>query len=171
MRESIGAGWLMTIVIFFVILFSAFLALTINYSKAYRIKDAIIERIERTSETIVSGENYQTKVTGLTCAAQDEIDEYMLKIGYNAAGSCLTTMDASSEYYGINRGTNPMYRGTNTYNYCVQLIRSTQNNVSGGYFKVTVFFSINLPIFDSVNLFGISGETTYMPLPTVKTTC
>ena len=47
MRESIGATWLMGIVMVFIALFASFLAFSINYSKAFRVKDGIVDRIER----------------------------------------------------------------------------------------------------------------------------
>ena len=46
MRESIGGAWLVGIVITFVVLFTSYLALSVNYSKAFKVKNDIISLIE-----------------------------------------------------------------------------------------------------------------------------
>lgn len=47
MRESIGGTWLIGIVALFIVLFSAFMAYSINYTKAFRAKNGIIDLIEQ----------------------------------------------------------------------------------------------------------------------------
>ena len=46
MRESIGGTWLVGIVIVFIVIFTSYLALSVNYSKAFKVKNGIIEIIE-----------------------------------------------------------------------------------------------------------------------------
>lgn len=162
MRESIGAGWLMTIVISFIVLFSGFLALSINYAKAYRIKDGIVERIQ--------------KYNGLNCDSLKDIDDYMLKIGYASRGKCPEEYINATKAFGVNKKNN-MVRldptNNNLYNYCVIKTQSTNtlegaSHMKGAYYKVAVFFSISLPIFQSSNLFMVSGETNYIAYPTAE---
>lgn len=59
MRESIGGAWLVGIVITFVVLFTSYLALSVNYSKAFKVKNEIISLIEENE--------------GLTDKAQEKI--------------------------------------------------------------------------------------------------
>ena len=47
MREAIGGTWLFGIVILFIALFSAFLAYSVSYTKAFNTKNEIINIIER----------------------------------------------------------------------------------------------------------------------------
>lgn len=47
MKESIGGTWLIGIVALFIVLFSAFMAYSINYTKAFRAKNGIIDLIEQ----------------------------------------------------------------------------------------------------------------------------
>ena len=47
MRESIGATWLLGLVIAFIIFFSSFLALSVNYSKAFNVKNNIVDFVEK----------------------------------------------------------------------------------------------------------------------------
>ena len=46
MRESIGGTWLLGFVVLFIVLFSAYLAYSINYTKAFKTKNYIINTIE-----------------------------------------------------------------------------------------------------------------------------
>ena len=46
MREAIGGTWLFQIVIVFILLFTGFMCLTINRSKAFNVKDQIIQTIQ-----------------------------------------------------------------------------------------------------------------------------
>ena len=47
MKEAIGGSWLMQIVIFFVLLFAAFLCFAINYTRAFKVKNELIKTIQR----------------------------------------------------------------------------------------------------------------------------
>ena len=47
MRESIGGTWITQLVIVMMFVFVAFLALSVNYSKAFRVKNQMISIIEK----------------------------------------------------------------------------------------------------------------------------
>ena len=55
MRQAIGTTWIMQLVIIFMLIFVAFLALTINYTKAFKIKNELVTIIEK-----YEGLNYGT---------------------------------------------------------------------------------------------------------------
>ena len=46
MREAIGGTWLFGLVITFIVFFASFLAISINYSKAFNVKKNINEIIK-----------------------------------------------------------------------------------------------------------------------------
>ena len=54
MREAIGGTWLTGLVITFIVLFSGFLAYSINYTKAFRVKNEIINIIEKNEGYTIS---------------------------------------------------------------------------------------------------------------------
>ena len=56
MRQAIGSTWILQLVIVFILIFVAFLALSINYTKAYKIKNELLSIIEK-YEGVNSGEN------------------------------------------------------------------------------------------------------------------
>ena len=47
MREAIGGTWIFQIVIFFILLFTGYMCMSINHSKAFNVKNTIIKEIER----------------------------------------------------------------------------------------------------------------------------
>ena len=55
MRESIGGLWLFSIVITFIVLFVSFLAYSISYTRAFKVKNEIINYIERAEGFTVYG--------------------------------------------------------------------------------------------------------------------
>lgn len=64
MRESIGGTMLFWIVLFFMSLFISFMAFVINYAKVYKIKNSMINYIER-SEGITSKDEFESELTFL----------------------------------------------------------------------------------------------------------
>ncbi len=155
MREAIGSSWLMVIVLTFVALFSGYLAFSINYSKAFKVKDGIIDRIE--------------KHNGPNSDALDDISEYLQQIGYNSRGSCDRTLDGfEMNYIGVNRNNPPVKNPeSGNFNYCIQRIDSFNpaGQMTAAYYRVVVFFSLSLPILDQVASYTISGETININFP------
>ncbi|HQC84072.1 MAG TPA: hypothetical protein PLB45_04290 [Bacilli bacterium] len=158
MRESIGATWLMGIVMVFIALFASFLAFSINYSKAFRVKDGIVDRIER--------------YNGLSTDCIDNIDDYLNEIGYQAKGNCkkFSSNDNGNNYVGID-GTsytkNP--NDSQKFNYCVQRIQSDYESITtpmqSAYYKVVVFFSLTISQLDFSNRFNVTGSTVTIYYP------
>ena len=63
MKEAIGGTWLFQIVIAFILLFTGFMCLTINRSKAFNVKDQIIQSIQ-SYNGIDLGSEYKEGKTG-----------------------------------------------------------------------------------------------------------
>ncbi len=134
MREAIGGSWIFTIVIVFIVLFSGYLAISVNYSKAFKVKNGIISIIEQNE--------------GLNSTAQEEINTYFSGVGYYVYSAC----SSEEKGYGPNN--------TNTgYRYCVSKRVSGDGTFRKTYYKVRVFFRLDLPVFGSIFVFPVSGET------------
>ncbi len=156
MREAIGATWIMGIVIAFIALFSGFLAFSINYSKAFKVKNGIVERIE--------------KYNGLSEEAKDDITSFLKEIGYNATGSCETLLsDENLKFAGfrIDEGTTSHPNKNEKYNFCIQKIHSNSGTgqMSTAYYKVYVFFSLSIPVIEQFTKFNVTGETKNIYFP------
>ena len=136
MREAIGGTWIFSIVIIFIVLFTGYLAVSVNYSKAFKVKNGIINIIEHNE--------------GLNTTAQSEIDNYLGGVGYYVYSTCTTS--SNEKGYGPNT--------TNTgYRYCISKRESGEGTFRKTYYKVRVFFRIDLPVFGSILVFPVTGET------------
>ena len=137
MREAIGGTWLFGIVIVFIVLFSGYLAISINYTKAFKVKNEIISIIEECGN-LAGDEN----TSGTT---QYKINEALENIGYYVYSTCSVE---SEGHISSSKG----------YKYCVTK-RTSEGNLNKSYYKVTVFFRLDLPIFGDLFVFPVSGET------------
>lgn len=143
MRESIGGTWLFTIVIVFIVLFTSFLALSINYSKAFKVKNGIVNIVEKNE--------------GLSAKAKEEIKDYLSSVGYVVYSSCPSYTHVSNleSAKGFERSATNLSR----YKYCIARVIDNNGNIQKNYYKVTVFFRVDLPIFGEIFTFPITGET------------
>lgn len=146
MRESIGGTWLLGLVLVFVVLFASFIAVAINYTKAFRVKNEIINIIERDEGFITEVEEGQT--------TEEKISDYLEAIGYNRGD---LSVGCPEEIYGEDAKTG------DGNNYCYKLIQTSEssyNSTKQGYYKVTSFVIIDLPLlFDGTFTVPVSGET------------
>ena len=160
MRESIGTAWIMIIVMTFITLFSGYLAFSINYSKSFRVKDGIVERIHK-----YNGFNKKSGKTTL-----EEIDEFLNQIGYNARGDCYSLCHEESDndnYVGITGTTVTKGDSTrgNGYNYCIIRVKTPKKGLAdnpSSYYKVIVFFSLQIGQISLFSKFHTQGETQSM---------
>ena len=73
MRESIGGTWLTGIVITFLALFAGFLAYSISYTKAFRVKDNIIQIIEQNEGFTTAANTKQNMLDSVTNASEEQL--------------------------------------------------------------------------------------------------
>ena len=138
MREAVGGTWIFTIVIVFIVLFSSYLAISINYSKAFRVKNGIINIIEQNE--------------GMNSKARTKIAEYLKGYGYNVYGKCPSNSDI--KYTGYEPSLNKT-----SYKYCVAKKTSNSDNFEKTYYTVAVYFRLDLPIVGNIFTFPVTGET------------
>lgn len=139
MRESIGGTWLFQIAIVFILLFAGYLALSVNYSRAFKVKNEIISIIERNE--------------GPTTKAQSQITQYLGTVNHTVVGKCETDETAfMSTHYG---------RGA----YCLKKTCVDGHVISRAYYKVTVFFKFDLPVVGDLFTFRVVGETKVIYKP------
>ena len=156
MREAIGGTWIMGIVVFFVILFSSYLAISVNYSKAFKVKNEIILIIE--------------KWAGHSPCAQEEIRERLDRIGYFVFSQCATDYMGFESGGGANAGVDGRYR------YCIKKFQEHADpetshgfnehaTMPRAYYTVGVFFRLDLPLFRDLFTFPVTGETKPINFP------
>ena len=142
MREAIGGTWLFGLVITFIVFFASFLAVSINYSKAFNVKNNVVDLI--------------SKYEGNNESARSHVGTYLSSTGYLVSGDCLEGYTG----YDLN-GTKKT--GGKAY-YCVKCdYASGENLMNKKYYSVIVFFRIDLPMIGKLTTFNITGETEFIP--------
>ena len=157
MRETIGSTWIYQLVIFFILLFVAFLILSLTYSKNYKTKNEIINIIE--------------KYEGVNENSIKIINNYLSSGGTRVKGKCPTTgswlgvKSLDSDYIKVERAQ----QGTKYY-YCLNKKWSKSKYKAGKnnttmvvntkmFYQVKIFFKFNLPIVGNIYTFTVDGTT------------
>lgn len=150
MNDGIGSAVTLTIIVAFIIVVSTYMAFNVNYTKAFRVKNKIVD-------------NYNKY--GITCRdpsskCYKEIVAYAKELGYNPRGVICPSVDASSNYYPVS----------NDY-YCAisHKKESDPDSVDDGeyyYFSITTTIDIDIPIVK--NIFGLRFLTVTGDTKTIK---
>lgn len=146
MRNTIGGTWLLGLMIVFIMFFVGFIVLTINYSRTVRIKNEMIEMVE--------------KYEGLNASSIELVNNYLRYAGYDASGYCLTDGESENGVYGSLdlTGTNlEQARAGVKYYYCVKKYKGANTS---NYYQVIIFYKFNLPVIGNASGFTIKGSTS-----------
>ncbi len=154
MKEAIGGVSLFNIVIVLVLIFTGYISLSINRSKAYNIKNEILNIIKNqggvcTSDGILEGD--------ICYNFKDQITNYFQEVGYRSGGNCKT----EDGWMGYSRTGELVSNGQNA-SFCVRGVKVNQNSElpNALYYQVKVFYQLDLPILSSAFQFSLNGETT-----------
>lgn len=139
MRDAFGGAFMIKLLIVFIVIYVTFIAIALNYAKAFKVKNKVISYIEENE--IINMEQMSTK-------AQQEMDEYIAKeivkkMGYDVSIKCPPV-----------------------YDYCKNGILivpsdSTGSNKIGTYYTVTTTFGWEIPFLNILlKLNDENGATT-----------
>lgn len=149
MNDAFGGAFLIRVFLIFVIIYIVLTAVAINYAKAFKAKNLIIEYLE-SNETVTVG-NDMTVIdnNALTDFFQLEL---LGNLSYKASN-----IDCANYDIDTNHGDycNP------DYGVVIKKLGG-HGNTEGIYYKVSTFFGWDLPvanIFSSNGIWQISGET------------
>ena len=131
MREAVGSTFLFKLMIIFIFFFASFLAIAINYSQAFKIKNQIINVLEQ-----YEGYNDTTK---------EIITSYISGSGYYRTHTCNSDTEGEMPTHNSNRANGV----------CI-LKQGTEDK---RYYKVTTYVSFNFPIIGNIFTFPVVGET------------
>ena len=153
MRQTIGATWVFQLVIIFTLIFAAYIALTINYSKSFRVKNEVLSLIEKNE--------------GFTDNGVKLISNYLTQNGYKTMGGCHQLKDAV--VYGaksIDPNTDPAAaieeaQPGKQYYYCFTKYTDYHSYFkTRAYYKINLFFHFNLPVLGDLHTFDVEGQTS-----------
>lgn len=188
MKDSIANVWLLGIIIVFILLFSAYIAITVDYSQTFKLKNEVLNIIEKnkgmTNNTGSSGGtskiNSGQSIT-VDVGALQTINLYLSGNAYTAKGPC---PDDGNTWYGVYdlkwNESGGFYEQVNPsdkeqYYYCFAKHKTGQanikyNNKSGTassiYYKVRLFYKMEFPVlsdFFEVKVEGMTNEI-YRPI-------
>lgn len=135
MREAIGGSMLLYIVIFFASIVMLMFVGILSYSKAYKVKNRIIEAIEKY-------EDYSLAV--------DEINSDLATMGY-----ALMETDCGSDNLNTTNYAYCVYKVCNKE----ETKDGTTTCVGTYYYKVRTFMTFEFPVINSIVKFQVKGET------------
>lgn len=151
MRSAVGNSLLLNLVIVFVGIVILFFVGIISYSKAYRVKNRIVEIIEKY-------EDYPGTNIGSGPEVSTEINESLKKMGYSVVRS--TNCNDQRVRNHIINITGNTYKNLNTenYNYCVYEIGNKLSR-GGKYYIVVTFVHFDFPVIGNLINIPVYGET------------
>ncbi len=161
MKESMSVTTIFQIVILFILLFTAIMALTINNSNAFGIKDQIVSILE------ANGGNYIA-----AGVLNPEIVDLIGSTSYRTTGKC------GEDFIGFDR-TGAQVSENQEASVCIKEIDATsgldnyleeilgdtvakEDSITGKYYQIVVFFQLDLPIVKQVYNFESKAETKIM---------
>lgn len=151
MKEAIANAGVFNIIIIFVIVLLSFFVGSLGYSKAYKIKNKIIDEIEK-DEVYDSG-------------TQTRVENWLSEIGYrfnNVSFSCPEVESHYGNVKAINSG--------GTYQYCVYKFDTCADARDSGtgkcskakssiYYRVVTYMYFDVPIVNNLIRLPVVGET------------
>lgn len=142
MRDALGGVINIQFILIFIVLVSSYLAFSVNYTKAFRAKNKIIDVYEAYDGNLAND------------GARKKIDTYLKQIGYNPASDYVTAAGAACD------GDCDCSSGL----YCIKsVVVDNDKALPKSYAEVTTFVSIDFPlvkqILSHIQFFRVKGST------------
>lgn len=136
MKEAIGTSMVFNLMMIFIGVMIALLIGSVSYSKGFKVRNRIMDRIEENN--------------GFNEPAENAIYEDLKALGYR-----ITQGNNCEDKTGINVELLTQDNFSNEYNYCVY--EYTTNK--GKYYGVTVFITVDIPLIGNYINIPLYGET------------
>lgn len=162
MKEAIGSSWIFVICLTFIILFTGYIAISVNYNKAFQIKNYVIGKIEESPD-------------GWTGELEEEIETYLTAQGYTTYGECKERIVETTLENGNPVRTEWKQAGcvrpkpnSEECGVCIYKQDISPNtalddfNKNKAYYRVVSYFEFDLPIVNVFLNFKISGTSKYV---------
>lgn len=137
MRDAFGGIVNITFIVVFMLIVSGYMAFSVSYNKAFKVKNKIITVLEQYEDA----EN---------ATAKTKIREYLTEIGYNATAPKINDSN---------------YTCDQQLGYCTKWVQVAESDsgLPRGYYKVVTAVYVDIPIFNKFlpffNFFQVSGDT------------
>ncbi len=152
MREAIGTSYVVNFIITFFILFILVFLATLSYTKAFKVKNKIVDVIEEYEGDVVDTSSQ------LKSEPQSDINSKLGQIGYRVSDK--KTCKKNGRYEGnAFKGENVVKEisknDTSNYHYCIYQIDTGK----GKYYGVVTYIYFDIPIVGSTVEIPVYGET------------
>ena len=140
MREAFGGAFSIKLMLIFLAIYIAFIAVALNYAKAFRVKNKIIDIIEQ----------------------NEGIDSYIDTKEGSVIGDINSYLNTVSYYVNLANIKNNNTENINCYDrgYCIEETTApVTDGITSKYYKVTTYININFPFFKLNFNIPITGET------------
>ena len=144
MRTTIGNTWLLQLVILFILIFAAYIILTLQYSRTIKLKNETVSIIE--------------KYEGLNDTSLTLVNDFLKNFNYETMGMCTATGE-SGLYGAYDLDVNVLEpaEAKKDYYYCVKKYKGANTT---HYYQVELFYEFNLPVIGNTGGFNVRGTTT-----------
>lgn len=181
MKKSISNFWLLSLVIIFIFIFSAYLIVTLNYAKAFKVKNEVLNIVEKKKG--ISRTNVNRSVTAkigggnskVPSSALGVINIYLHASGYKVKGTCDTT--DGGVWYGVdelvNNAEDPVVNVEEVspgkeYYYCFSKWRNIctpettcdeSSSAMPYFYNFILFYRLELPVLGDLFTFRVKGTS------------
>jgi len=154
-KDAISGAMSLQIIVIFMLIVNGYLAFSVNYTKAFRVKNEIISIIEK-NEGLMNA-------NGVNNNAATQIVQYMKSVNYHLHHQGYSTWCKNNGYEVFE---------SEVGNFCykhekVDVTGDTEasNKYQGSYYSIATFVDMDIPIINKLlpvtaGLFRVEGETS-----------
>jgi hypothetical protein len=188
MKSAISNIWLLGLVVLFIFVFSGYLAVTVNYTKTFKVKNEMLTIIEKQkgvvdistptakNSIVKTGQSVSSNVGSLQIMAL-----YLHGSAYRVTGTCDTHTESSyvgNKWYGVSdlgvpspgsgKSVTPTVKevtagSKDKFYFC--FARGKGKNGSVNY-RIQVFYKMDLPVLGDLFTYRVEGTTVEIFNPT-----
>ena len=155
MRDAFGGIVNIVIIVVFLVIVSGYMAYTVNYTKAFRVKNKIITTFEQYDK------GCENDNTNSEC--NRVIRDYMAKVGYSQQ----TPSGAASET--LNGTLSNGWKCPDKMGYCFAVFpgASTTDGAEKHYYKIKTWVNMDIPLINKImpTLFQVQGDSKAVEIP------
>ena len=183
MKASISSIWLVGLVVTFIMIFSAYIIITVDYSATFKMKNEVLTIIEKNKGLTVKSGNQKTSVVKpsekvmMDVGSLRTINAFLAAHNYNAKGPCAKD-DNNHKWYGIkslkyDTASIGALVDTNAtpdklFYYCVARFdtgRSSREVHKSVYYQVQLFYKFEIPVLRELLPVRVDGTTDEIYVP------
>lgn len=168
MKNAISNIWLIGLVTLFIFVFAGYLAVTISYSNAFKMKNEVLSIIERhngLSQGLSVDVPSIKDGTVTDTTAMETINLYLYGMAYKVKGTCPNTSDwfgATTLVDNAQPSVNYEKNDGSRYYYCFAKRKSDygkSRQLDTYYYDVIIFYKMDLPVLGDIFTFRVEGST------------